>query len=249
LKTLETRDGWGSRLRKVLGIPRWLSAGLAGTAFAMANQEEFEGMRFFLFGQGVGLRSLMRGRYGRFKAYFLSPLVLFRFPEFGFAYRVVPWGGKRVLDVSSPSLFSAFLHARHDDVRISMFNPDRRDIEDTKSLYTDLGVSDRVEFLEGFPSEGGRYDCVVSISVIEHVVEEEVGEFLRGIWRVLEDGGQLVLSFPVARTYREEYRADNTYGLDVPQDDEGRFFYQRVHDEQSIDETIVSVWEALGGSM
>jgi predicted SAM-dependent methyltransferase len=88
---------------------------------------------------------------------------------------------------------------------------------------------------------------VYSISVIEHVIEGEVKSFLHKIWNLLKIGGIAILTMPVAAEPRIEYRNNNSYGLAVPQNDKGAYFFQRVYDDNLMRSEIIECWEEFGG--
>jgi predicted SAM-dependent methyltransferase len=205
-------------------------------------------MRFFLFGQRIGLRCLVKFKYNNFKTFLLNPIVLFRYPEFAFAYHSSNWEGMKVLDISSPNLFSAYLCEKHKNIHVSMYNPDVRDISQTQILYTEMEIPrQKVAFFTSLPERENCFDIVVSNSVIEHVVEDEIADYLQNIWSMLRLNGTFVLTFPVAKKHRKEYRDFNSYGLDVPRNGDGKYFFQRVYDDETIEEKIVAIWRRVGG--
>lgn len=250
MKAMKTKIIWPRKIRLLASILWLLFMGLFKTIYAVLNKQQYYGMRFFLFGQSLGFRYLAKWKYEQFKAFLLSPLVLFRYPEFSFAYNSLEWDGKGILDVSSPNLFSAFLCKKHNNIHVSMYNPDGRDMSSTQTFFGEIDIPrQKIAYLDCLPECENFFDIIVSISVIEHVVENEVPSFLQKIWNLLHRNGNLVLTFPVARKYRIEYRDFNTYALDVPRNDDGKYFYQRVYDDKTIEEQIVAIWADLGGSV
>ena len=83
------------------------------------------------------------------------------------------------------------------------------------------------------------FSHIISISVIEHINGDGDGDAIKEMWRVLETNGLLFLTFPVAKTFKEEFSEKNTYGLNVEQIKE-KFFFQRVYDENSINERLLN---------
>ena len=250
MKATKVINNWWRRIRLFASMPQLLCMGLHRTIYALYNKKKSRGMRFFLFGQSIGFRYFAKCKYNQFKTFLLSPIVLFRYPEFSFAYHSSNWEGVKVLDVSSPNLFSAFLCKKHKNIHVSMYNPDVRDISQTQTLFAEMDIPrEKVAFLNSLPKRENCFDIVVSISVIEHVVEDEIANFLKNIWNLLRKNGNFVLTLPVAKKHRNEYRDFNSYGLDVPRNDEGKYFFQRVYDDKTIEEQIVAIWRRVGGGL
>jgi SAM-dependent methyltransferase len=80
---------------------------------------------------------------------------------------------------------------------------------------------------------------VLSISVIEHVHNEDDSTVIKELWRVLKPGGKLILTFPVKSVYEEEFRDDDIYTLGAEKE-EGGYFFQRLYDEENINKRLLS---------
>jgi SAM-dependent methyltransferase len=83
------------------------------------------------------------------------------------------------------------------------------------------------------------FDRIVSISVIEHVSNNDDSEVMREMWRVLKPGGLLILTFPVKKIYEEEFISKDIYNLNH-EETEGKFFFQRYYDDKKIEERLLS---------
>lgn len=53
------------------------------------------------------------------------------------------------------------------------------------------------------------------------------------MWEVLKTNGFLIITFPVAKNFNEEFSDKDVYGLTVRQKEE-KFFFQRLYNEVSI---------------
>jgi ubiquinone/menaquinone biosynthesis C-methylase UbiE len=87
------------------------------------------------------------------------------------------------LNQVSDKLYGLDFHSKFDEVK-NMLELENIKAELKKGNVTDL------------PYEDDFFDCVVSISVLEHV--KEIDKAVSEIWRVLKRNGVAVLGFPVA---------------------------------------------------
>jgi SAM-dependent methyltransferase len=222
----------------VLGQARLLARALA--AYRVGAQARIPGLRFDRFGRRVGLELLAR-REGGWLEYLLHPVDIVRYFEFEWALAALPPGLRRCLDVSSPRLFTYLVARRAPEARIAVFNPDREDASTTRRIAGALRLANLEVRVAGFESldPDARFDAAWSLSVVEHVASARGdADAITAVHRRLEPGGTFLLSVPVARTFRVEYRDADVYGTQPPQRD-GRFFFQRVYDEASIAARLV----------
>jgi SAM-dependent methyltransferase len=89
-----------------------------------------------------------------------------------------------------------------------------------------------------------QFDCVWSLSVIEHVCGRyDDRAALRFMWEAVRPGGRLIVTVPVDRKPWDEYRTQRYYGGEQsPPNDSRSFFFQRWYDET----TLRSYWAELG---
>jgi hypothetical protein len=229
----------GARARTALALP--LLAVESALALRHARRRGIPGLEFAAFGRKLGRRLLRRGQRQGLQ-YWLNPVSIVRYFEFDFARRQLPSCPRRCLDVSSPRLFSLYVasRARH---HIHLINPDRRDLADTRESIAALQVSSAtaevadVAWLRrpGAPT----YDCIWSLSVIEHIsgVDDDTSA-VRTMFDALEPGGRLILTFPVGRTFRDEFRAEAAYAVHGSRDSRGVFF-ERRYDDQAIHRRLI----------
>ena len=170
----------------------------------------------------------------------------FRYFEFGTLSAMLgtkPAFGK-YLDVSSPRLFPLMVLTKNPYLKGYLINPDKSDLEATRSLSDVFGVSERIQFLDQMLEEvglgEGQFDLITSISVIEHFPDDNDTTALKKIWRLLKPGGKLLVSVPCAANAFEEFIDFNEYGL-LKKDAEGFVFGQRFYDESLLDSRIFSV--------
>ncbi len=171
------------------------------------------------------------------------PLDSVRYFEFDFV-----WHGlsdlsiRHYLDVSSPHLLPIMLVLKKNQLRAELMNPDVQDLITTANLSKALGFEKRCNFhpclISAATFEPGSFDVVTSMSVLEHIPEDN--EAIRKMWEFLEPGGRLLLTVPCASGAREEYIDRNEYGLLEP-DKDGFFFFQRYYDRKLLSENVFSI--------
>lgn len=141
----------------------------------------------------------------------------------------------RILDVSSPRLFTLLLLKCHRGLRADFLNPDPRDLEATQRMAAALGVAERCRFeserIGSFEQSNQRYELVVCMSVLEHIVDDVAA--LKVMWALLAPGGKLLLSVPCAATSVDEYCNVDEYGL-LEKDGNGYVFWQRYYDQRLL---------------
>ena len=190
----------------------------------------------------TGLRLLMRGAPGAFQ-HLIAPVEGTRYLEFPFVLRYAPRRRADCLDVSSPRAVSLFLARNNPAAAITMLNPDARDLAESRKIAGILGLS-RIRFQEGgcerLREWRGRFDCIWSVSVIEHVAGEyDDRQAVRWMYDALKPGGRLLLTVPADKTFWTEYRAEKLYGTQ-PQAGDGRYFFQRFYDEAAVRDRIIA---------
>ncbi len=205
-----------------------------------------EGEEFHKLIQNLSLLFLIKLQLRYFCEYFTNPIVLFRLAEFQFVHDHLKFNNTSCLCVSSPRMFSAYL-LRTTNAKIMMYNPDTRDLADTRNIFQTFKLKN-FQTTNREPTQLNEYDTIYSISVIEHMDPTAKRKFLEYAFCALKKGGSLAITFPVASQNREEYRDTDPYDIGALKDDyTGKFFYQRVYDDTAISETIIDVWDELGG--
>jgi SAM-dependent methyltransferase len=167
-----------------------------------------------------------------------------RYIEFDFFWEVARHLSPRFayLDVSSPRLFPLQLVAKGRTSRASFLNPDRADIGITQTIAGAMGIDGLCEFHECLISdlsgEGPSFDYITSISVVEHIPDDTAA--IAKMWQLLNKGGRLGISVPVAASGFDQYRDFDEYGL-LGAEADGTVFFQRFYDERSLRDRIFLV--------
>jgi SAM-dependent methyltransferase len=139
-----------------------------------------------------------------------------RYFEFDFVRSQLPaTPSPRCLDVSSPYLFPLWLLAKRPGTAVRMINPDPVDIASTQAIARTAGIvglDARCEDLREAAAQGRQYDLVTSISVIEHIAGPyDDRAAIAMMWDAVAPGGRLLLTFPVDRAARDEFRSATVY--------------------------------------
>lgn len=219
----------------------------ASRALNYAEGRHAPGTTFARFGRRLGIRLLRSGTSRGVPHLLVAPVSIIRYFEFEFVFTHIPPGSAACLDVSSPRLFSLFTATARPAAVVRMINPDFEDAEVTRSIVDRLGYanvvvsSDAVSALAG---QSATYDCIWSISVVEHVAGESGDtEAMRLMYAALRPGGRLIITVPVDRSYWLEYRDQEYYGRHEAPTPSGDYFFQRFYDEATLRARLV---EPLG---
>jgi ubiquinone/menaquinone biosynthesis C-methylase UbiE len=199
------------------------------------------GKRFAIYGFKLAFKLLFKGKISL--KLFFNPVSIVRYFEYEFANSCIGnIDDKNILDVSSPYLFGFYISANN-KCNYHYINPDKNDLQNVKSLANKIKFSRNhlIDCLDakkmGYPDN--NFDRIISISVIEHVSNNNDSEVMREMWRVLKPGGLLILTFPVKKEYQEEFISKDIYNLNQ-EETEGKFFFQRYYDDKKIEERLLS---------
>jgi ubiquinone/menaquinone biosynthesis C-methylase UbiE len=199
------------------------------------------GKRFAIYGFKLAFKLLLKGKISL--KLFFNPVSIVRYFEYDFASSSIGnVEGKSILDVSSPYLFGFFITAIN-NCNYHYINPDKNDLQNVQTLankinFTGNYLTDCLD-AKKIDYQDNNFDRIVSISVIEHVNNNNDSEVMREMWRVLKPGGLLILTFPVKKDYEEEFISKNLYNLEQKQK-EGQFFFQRYYDDDKIEGRLLS---------
>ena len=210
--------------------------------WAKAIKSNLPGKNFFEFGTSIALQLLKKLILS--PKLLLNPVSIVRYFEYDFALRNFLSSSltrNQILDISSPYLFGFYLASSFGG-EYNYINPDKTDLSlvkkySSKLKFTMKYSADSADATKlSFPANS--FSQIISISVIEHINGNGDSEAIREMWRVLKPNGLLILTFPVAKVFEEEFSDKDTYGLNVQQVKE-KFFFQRVYDENSIKERLL----------
>lgn len=210
-------------------------------AYKYALSNRTIGIEFATFGRNIGLRLVSKLSRGGFK-YFLTPVQITRYFEFPFVLSCVPNIAGNWLDVSSPRLFSLYAGTENESSTILIINPDEQDINQSSDIAKRLSIKNlRAEKcdLKKLAESEPKFDCIWSISVIEHISGDYDDRIaIKMMYDLLSPGGRLILTVPVDRQFRDEYRETDVYGLQSSVSSE-RYFFQRIYDAASIQKRLI----------
>ena len=206
------------------------------------------GIKFAFFGLSCARKCRREGLIDIAWGLSITPVSCVRYFEFGFAERILSAGiDGRCLDVSSPRLLGAYILERHRKATIDFINPDKPDLQETERLINAVhpGIN-RCSFhniyANKLPWPDETFDCIWSISVIEHIPEPQDVNTIKELWRVLKPNGKLILTLPACNSSWDEYKENNVYNLSLyKRENHGKYFFQRWYDQKILDERIFSV--------
>jgi SAM-dependent methyltransferase len=202
------------------------------------------GREFDDFGRKLSMFFLVKFKFDKFFKLLLNPVSIVRYFEFDFALKSTDWSlCKNVLDISSPRLFSLYIKKYYPEINYKMVNPDKRDLRITEEYFKTTGLNKKIEFFpcdaSNLPFPNDFFDVIISISVIEHIPKDKDIRSIKEIWRCLKPSGRLILTFPTARIYREEYRNHRPYNLNQAKRKRRGFFFARIYDHNAIKKRIL----------
>lgn len=204
------------------------------SAVEYARARNTPGMIFDDFGRALG-RSIAAKDYDWGLSLAATPVNIVRYFEFDFVARHLPapTDGSRWLDVSSPRLFSMWASRTFPQASVRFANPDPADANATKYLASCAGI-DRlsIDGAEVAALRGsGPYQAIWSISVIEHIDGAYTdADAMRWLYNELAPGGRLLVTLPVDRVYREDFRPVDHYNGVQHVNEKGEIFFARFYD-------------------
>lgn len=210
--------------------------------WAKAIKSNLPGKNFFEFGTSIALQLLKKLILS--PKLLLNPISIVRYFEYDFALRNFSSSSLariQILDISSPYLFGFYLASSFGG-EYNYINPDKTDLSLVKKYSSKLKFTMKYSAdsadATSLSFSDNSFSHIISISVIEHINGEGDSEAIKEMWRVLKPNGILILTFPVAKIFEEEFSDKDTYGLNVKQVKE-KFFFQRVYNESSITERLL----------
>jgi SAM-dependent methyltransferase len=176
-----------------------------------------------------------------------APMDSVRYFEFDYFWGLLNDGKNlgNYLDISSPRLFSFRLLKEGVVDKLVLANPDKKDLEETATLYQEAKLNSKVLFLnqnaKQLAVDAQKFDTIVSISVLEHIPYEYLQENLESIWNILAPGGRLIISLPCCKKSYDEYINIDEYGL-LSVNKDGYVFGQTFYNQDLIDIRFKSIF-------
>jgi SAM-dependent methyltransferase len=223
-----------------------------------ARQPVFHVSKYWRTAVEVGLKTCVRpGRRVEAIKRAVNPLSFPRPAEFRAAlYDLAPrLQSGRVLDIGSPKLPAIVLAGERPELELHVtdimpdFIPSTHRFLEAAGYGHRLGktIHLRAEDARGLSYPDNTFDWVYSISVLEHVADQCLGDeivrgdslALREIARVLRPGGVVTLTVPYDPTgYWEEFTEGPVYERTSAEG--GKTFYQRHYDQQAFEERLIA---------
>lgn len=148
----------------------------------------------------------------------------------------------RTLDVSSPRNLLIAIMSKYKNINIDIVNPDKKDLAITKNLFSKTPFQHRCNFynfrIDEIPFDPETYNTISSISVIEHIREDNAA--VRKLWSLLRHGGKLILSIPCSASAFIEFIDFDEYQLSRP-DANGYVFGQKFYNDDLLSKRVFSV--------
>lgn len=203
------------------------------------------GKEFDAYGKSIAFKFLAKGKLSSFTTWFCNPVSITRYFEFPFVFNHIDsTNSHKFLDVSSPRLFLCYLLDHYPHIQIEAINPDIQDLNETEKMIKFLGLSERVNLAPydatKLPYLDHSFDVITSISVIEHIPNNGDSLAIQEMWRVLKQGGKLIITVPCSKKYYDEWRETDIYNLGNPKN-EDKYFFQRLYDLESLQSRFFSV--------
>jgi predicted SAM-dependent methyltransferase len=159
---------------------------------------------------------------------FLDPITSTRDVEFTYILKFLRQSNinpSKILDISSPFILAYVLSAKANVIKTDL-NPTEQEM-----IKEDRNLSFKIEDATKLSFSDNSFDLVYSISVIEHIYQNYT-DAVKEMIRVLNPGGYLYLSFPVAPLHVEEWLDHKAYPAQY--ENGGKSFFSYRFDEKDV---------------
>ena len=139
------------------------------------------------------------------------------------------------LDISSPKLMSLFL-ALNKFPNMVISDIDSYFVKDFKLYSKEFGFRTTIKTFDAkkIPYQDNSFDCVFSVSVLEHIPNGGDIRVAKEIRRILKKDGTFVMTCPASNQYKEEWLVKKHFYWPSKRRQDGRFFFQRIYNEEKI---------------
>ncbi len=164
----------------------------------------------------------------------VGPIDSTRYTEFAyilkyFSQQNIRTRGWNILDASSPYMLSYILSRDATVIKTDINPAEGAYIAQSNQLTFKLEDATRFTFADN------TFDFVYSISVVEHIYQKTAAAINEMI-RVCKPGGYVYITFPVSKTYTEEWLESSIYSHQ--HNENNKTFFQYRFDEQKTNEIL-----------
>ncbi len=180
---------------------------------------------------------------GHFEEWYSAPMNYVRIIETPLTMSLIDLKKEcKILDIASPKFLSLYLGI-NGFPEITISDVEGYFIEDFKIYAKNFGFSPRIEAFDAtnIPFGDNSFDRVFSISALEHVPDNGDREIAKEVARILKKDGIFVITAPASNSYSEEWLKEKNFYWPTKIREDGRAFFQRRYDEQSIRERFGSI--------
>jgi SAM-dependent methyltransferase len=143
---------------------------------------------------------------------------------------------ENILDVSSPKILSLYLAANNINNVLSTDIDDYfiKDFIQFSKLFN-IKLKTKIFDARKIPFSENTFDKIFSISVLEHIPNDEDQKAVLEMTRVLKPKGKLIVTVPMSLDYLEKYLSSaNFYWKTHTKQSKGLFFFQRRYDFNTL---------------
>ena len=173
----------------------------------------------------------------KFKVYILlKPMEATRYVEFAYLVKFLKKNKynnfQKVLDISSPFIISYYFSKNSDVVKTDI-SP-----EESKYFKKNENVQFKIQDATSLDFSDNSFDFTFSVSAIEHIYNKYLTA-IREIIRVTKKDGLIYLSFPVSKSFKEEWIEGNIYYAQQRKSD--KTFFQYRFDNKELEKILEDI--------
>lgn len=209
--------------------------------------QAFSGLKIYLFGISIGIKSLIKGKIIIGLKRILLPISYWRQPVFTFILsglnEILNENKIRILDIGSPKLLALYFAAKH-NVEIYATDIQDESIWTVWQVYFDCLNHQKLkgkyitEYQDGrkLSYQDQSFDFVYSISVLEHIPDDGDSVTMREISRVLKTRGIAIIEVPYSNKSYDTFVKKDVYERKYQ---DKLVFYQRHYNDETIYDRLI----------